>query len=64
VPDDDLAAGALYPRVRDLRRVSTRIAEAVAREARDSGVGRALADDAIPHAVAEAQWEPVYRPFV
>ena len=64
VPDDDLAAGALYPRVRDLRRVSTRIALAVAREARDSGVGRALADDAIPHAVAEAQWEPVYRPFV
>jgi malic enzyme len=64
VPDEDLAAGALYPRVRDLRRVSTRIAEAVAREARDSGVGRALTDDAIPHAVAEAQWEPVYRPFV
>ena len=64
VPDDDLAAGALYPRVRDLRRVSTRIAEAVVREARDSGIGRVLADDAIPRAVAEAQWEPVYRPFV
>ena len=64
VPDDDLAAGALYPRVRDLRRVSTRIAEGVVREARDSGVGRVLADDAIPRAVAEAQWEPVYRPFV
>jgi malic enzyme len=56
--------GALYPRVRDLRRVSTRIAEAVVREARDSGVGRVLADDAIPRAVAEAQWEPAYRPFV
>jgi malate dehydrogenase (oxaloacetate-decarboxylating) len=64
VPDEDLAAGALYPRVRDLRRVSTRIAEAVAREARDSGVGRPFTDDAIPHVVAEAQWEPVYRPFV
>jgi malic enzyme len=44
--------------------VSTRIAEAVAREARDSGVGRPFTDDAIPHVVAEAQWEPVYRPFV
>jgi malic enzyme len=64
VPEEDLAAGALYPRVRDLRRVSTRIAEAVAREARDSGVGRALADDAIALAIVEAQWEPVYRPFV
>ncbi len=64
VPEEDLAAGALYPRVRDLRRVSTRIAEAVAREARDAGVGTPLADDAIPRAVAEAQWKPVYRPFV
>jgi malic enzyme len=50
--------------VRDLRRVSTRIAEAVAREARDSGVGKPFADGAIPQAVAEAQWDPVYRPFV
>jgi malic enzyme len=64
VPEEDLAAGALYPRVRDLRRVSTRIAEAVAREARDSGVGKPFADGAIPQAVAEAQWDPVYRPFV
>jgi malate dehydrogenase (oxaloacetate-decarboxylating) len=64
VSDEDLAAGALYPRVRDLRRVSTRIAEAVAREARDSGVGRPLADDAIARAIREAQWEPVYKPLV
>ena len=64
VPEEDLAAGALYPRVRDLRRVSTSIAEAVAREARDSGVGKPFADSAIPQAVAEAQWDPVYRPFV
>ncbi|HUO62195.1 MAG TPA: NAD-dependent malic enzyme [Terriglobales bacterium] len=64
VSEEDLAAGALYPRVRDLRRVSTRIAEAVAREACDSGVGKPFADGAIPQAVAEAQWEPVYRPFV
>ena len=64
VPEEDLAAGALYPRVRDLRRVSTRIAEAVAREARDSGMGKALSDEAISRAVREAQWEPVYQPFV
>jgi len=64
VSDEDLAAGTLYPRVRDLRRVSTRIAEAVVREARDSGVGKPLADDAIARAVEAAQWQPVYRPFV
>jgi len=64
VPEEDLAAGALYPRVRDLRRVSTRIAEAVAREARDSGMGKARSDEAISRAVRVAQWEPVYQPFV
>jgi malate dehydrogenase (oxaloacetate-decarboxylating) len=64
VSDEDLAAGTLYPRVRDLRRVSTRIAEAVAREARDSGVGKPIADDAIAGAVAAAQWKPMYRPLV
>jgi malic enzyme len=64
VTGDELAAGTLYPRVRDLRRVSTRIAEAVVREARDSGVGRPLADDAVEAAVAAAQWEPVYKSLV
>jgi len=56
----DLASGLLYPPIRDLRRVATRIAEAVVREARDTGLGRALPDDAIPGAVAAAQWEPCY----
>jgi malate dehydrogenase (oxaloacetate-decarboxylating) len=63
VSDDELASGALYPRVRDLRQVSTRIAVAVAREARDGGEGRPLADDDIRHAVANAQWEPRYGPL-
>ena len=63
VLDGDLAAGAFYPLGRDLRRVSMRIAETVVRKACDSGVARAFADDAMPRAVREAQWEPVYRPF-
>ena len=64
VGDDELAAGALYPRVRDLRRVSTHIAMAVAREARDAGLGRALDDDGIGRAVLEAQWAPRYGALV
>ena len=64
VPGDELAAGALYPRVRDLRRVSTHIALAVAREARDSGAGLPLDDDALSRAVEDAQWTPGYRPLV
>ncbi|HSB61940.1 MAG TPA: malic enzyme-like NAD(P)-binding protein, partial [Vicinamibacteria bacterium] len=60
VSEADLAAGALYPPVRHLRRVTARVAEAVVREARDRGLGRPLTDAEIPGAVAGAMWEPVY----
>ncbi|HVR71293.1 MAG TPA: NAD-dependent malic enzyme [Vicinamibacteria bacterium] len=60
---EDLAAGRLFPPVGEIRRVTARIAEAVAREARESGVGRALSDEEVAHAVAEAMWEPAYRPL-
>jgi len=43
--------------------VSARIAEAVVREASDSGVGRFLPAEEIPGAVAEAMWEPTYLPL-
>ena len=60
VSDADLAEGRLYPRVRGLRDVAARIAEAVVRAARDEGRGRAMTDAEIPHAVAAARWEPHY----
>ena len=60
VDDADLAAGSLYPPIRDLRRVAGRIAEAVVRAARDEGVGRRLDDAEIPEALAAARWEPRY----
>jgi malic enzyme len=63
VPQADLAAGALFPPARELRRVAASIAEAVVREARDTGLGCALGDDAIPDAVSAAQWEPCYPTF-
>ena len=50
----------LFPPIADLTRVTTRIAEAVVREARDAGLGRPLVDDAIPGAVAAAMWRPEY----
>jgi malic enzyme len=61
---DDLAAGSLFPPISALRRVTARIAEAVVREARESGVGRAVPDEEIPALVASAMWEPVYLPLV
>ncbi len=60
VSREDLAVGILYPPVRDLRAVAAAIAAAVVREARDSGVGRWLSDDAIAEAIASARWEPCY----
>jgi malate dehydrogenase (oxaloacetate-decarboxylating) len=63
VAPDDLAAGRLFPPVHDLRRVALGIAHAVVREARDSGLGRPLDDDAIPAAVTAATWEPRYPRF-
>ena len=59
----ELAAGSLFPAVRDIRRVSARVAAAVVREARERGLGRALPDEQIPRAVAEAMWEPDYLPL-
>jgi malic enzyme len=56
----DLAEGILFPPMGQLRRVTARVAEAVVREARERGLGRALGDPEIPGAVAAAMWEPVY----
>jgi hypothetical protein len=44
--------------------VTVRVAEAVVREARDHGQGRALADAAIASAVRSAMWDPVYADLV
>ena len=60
VPEERLGAGAVYPSLGDLRGVSRRIAVAVAREARDSGVGRLLSDEAIEAAVDATMWNPRY----
>ena len=64
VSAEDLAAGSLFPPVHELRRVTARIAEAVVAQARDEGVGRPIADDAIPRRVQEAMWDPAYVPLV
>jgi malic enzyme len=60
--EDDLSRGLLYPPLTELRRISAQIAQAVVRDARDSGVGRQIADDEIARAVAEFMWTPDY-PF-
>ena len=63
VSDEDLAAGTLFPRLRDLRKITHEVACAVVRQARDEGVGRPLDDADIPAIVAAAMWLPNYQPM-
>jgi malate dehydrogenase (oxaloacetate-decarboxylating) len=60
VDAESLRSGSLFPPIRDIRRVTRRIAQAVVWEARDSGVGRAIADTDIPGTVKAAMWDPAY----
>jgi malic enzyme len=57
---EDAANGSLFPPVALLRPVTAEIAVAVARGARDAGVGRPLDDAALDASVRAAMWEPVY----
>jgi malic enzyme len=60
VSQERLAEGALYPPLRDLRPISRTIAIAVAKAARDDGVGRYLDDAQVESAVDAAIWMPGY----
>jgi malate dehydrogenase (oxaloacetate-decarboxylating) len=55
----DRAAGSLFPRISELRRITAKVAEAVVRQAVSDGVARNPPDDAA-EAVATAMWDPVY----
>ena len=60
---DELDGGCLFPPVREIRRITAGIAEAVARAAIKDGVARRVLDEAaIPGAVAAAMWDPAYLP--
>ncbi|MGZ4144610.1 MAG: NAD-dependent malic enzyme [Actinomycetota bacterium] len=62
VPDERLAAGAIYPSQQDLRKASKVVAAAVLRRARDEGVGLPFADEDVEPAIEAAMWEPAYAP--
>jgi len=57
---EDSEAGVLYPPLRQLRPITARVATAVAIAARETGAGRAIADEAILEAVTAAMRMPSY----
>jgi malic enzyme len=65
VDNPTLAAGMLYPPLTELRSISRSIAAAVAREARDSGVGTDATDAEIDERLDHEIWNldyPTLRP--
>jgi len=64
VTADELAAGRLLPRVRDLRRVTGRLAAAVLREACKHDCGVPFAEDQVEAALEAARWRPEYAQYV
>ncbi|HAX82452.1 MAG TPA: NAD-dependent malic enzyme [Actinobacteria bacterium] len=60
VSEEDLRGGALYPPIEQLRPISRAIASAVARAARDEGVGELIGDAAIEAALDAQMWDLEY----
>lgn len=63
VPPQNAAKGILLPEIKDIREVSEHVAFAVAREARDSGLGVRLPDEKLRELVKQSMWEPEYLPY-
>jgi malate dehydrogenase (oxaloacetate-decarboxylating) len=63
VTADELKAGQVLPRISDIRDVSARVAMAVAKIARDSGLGLRVEDDRLFAMIKNAMWDPRYLPL-
>ena len=61
VTDEMLARGALYPPIEEVRRVSRRVAHAVALQAVADGVANPIID--VEQALDQAMWSPTYLPY-
>jgi len=63
VSDEDIAAGSLFPRGRELRRVAAQVAAAVIRTSNAAGLGRPIKDDEVEAVVEKGMWKPSYVPY-
>ena len=59
LPDEDLRAGSLFPRIAGLRSITAQVAEAVVRQAVSDGVARNPPENPA-EAIAAAMWDPAY----
>jgi malate dehydrogenase (oxaloacetate-decarboxylating) len=60
---EDLAQGRVLPAITDVRSVSANVALAVAKVARDTGLGLRADDENLKTMIASAMWDPKYLPY-
>jgi malate dehydrogenase (oxaloacetate-decarboxylating) len=63
VPPELAAKGVFLPDIKDIRKVSENVAFAVAKEARDTGLGIRLSDEKLRAVIKQAMWQPEYIPY-
>lgn len=63
VTAEELSSGKLLPHISKIRYVSSQVALAVAREARESGLGARGDDEKLLQMILNAMWEPKYLPL-
>jgi len=63
VTPENEALGMLLPTMKEIRKVSFQVALAVAKEAREAGLGRLLEDKELEKLIRKAQWEPCFNPY-
>jgi malic enzyme len=63
VTEKELKSGQLLPDIENIREVSAQAALAVAREARDSGLGVIATDEELLIMIRKAMWQPRYLPL-
>ena len=63
VSQDELDHGFLLPPIGNIRNVSATVALAVAKVARDSGLGLRKDDNSLKEMIQNAMWAPKYLPY-
>jgi malate dehydrogenase (oxaloacetate-decarboxylating) len=63
VTEQDLQAGRMLPPIENIRSVCAQIALAVAKQARQSGLGVRAEDEHLFNMIRAAMWEPKYLPY-
>jgi malate dehydrogenase (oxaloacetate-decarboxylating) len=63
VSPEERRQGKLLPPLSAVRQAAFRVAVAVAKQARDQGLGRLLPDEELEALVRRAQWEPHFVPY-